>query len=164
MPERVFSAKDQKRYSWLLSQISSAPISADGYRIFDLRLALPPAKTPEESIDLASRPFLQGQALTACFVPISRHRSKMTVTPCEPVQLKSFDQFRFGLHLEPGHRFRWHVTEFSTGASVTNHCPSREAALAKLQDRVGRYRPEYFQERLDSYRHEAYSRAKRSGR
>lgn len=157
----IMSTADRERYLWLLSQVTFAPISSDGHCIFDVRLALPPAKTVEASIDLARRPFEAGQALTPCWAPISRKRSKMVVTPCEPVQLKGYENFRFGVHLEPGHRFRWHVTEFSTGASVTSHCPSREAALAKLQDRVGKYRPKYFQNQLDWYRNEAYNRAQR---
>jgi hypothetical protein len=161
--QATFSAADRERYRWLLEQITSAPVASDGSRIFDLRLALPPAKTVEESIDLARRPFVPGHATTPCFVRVSRNRSKVVTTGCEPVTVEGYEDVRFGVHLEPGHRFRWHVTEFSTGASVTNHCPSREAAIEKLCERLKRNGPaRYFRKMLSDWRQHAYDQAKRA--
>lgn len=155
------TAADRDRYLWLLDQVTSAPIDSEGARIFDLKLALPPARTIEESIDLARRPFVLGRAITACFTPIIKQRSKVTTVACEPVELARHPGFRYGLHREPGHRFHWQVTEFSTGAVVTKKCPTREAALVKLKDRVGSQRAEYFREMVANFREQAYERAKR---
>lgn len=154
-------AADRERYHWLLEQFRSAPIGGDGHRIFDARFALPPAKTIEESIDLARQPFVACGAETACWIPITRNRSKLTVTACEPVQCSGYEGFKFGVHFEPGNRFRWHVTEFTTGLSVTNHCPTRDAAVAKASERLGKDQPKYFQQKLDSAREHAYDQAKR---
>jgi hypothetical protein len=57
---------EQARYRWLLEQIRSAPVDSEGTRIFDLHVALPPAKTIEQSIDLARRPFVAEAATMAC--------------------------------------------------------------------------------------------------
>lgn len=152
------SSANRGRYEWLLAQFRSGLLGAEGHRLFDARIALPPGKTIEESIDLARRPFEPGSATIACWVPITRRRSKLTLTPCEPVNFPGYDAFKFGVHREPGHSFRWHVTEFSTGASVSGHCSTREAAIAKATARLASDRPKYFQRKLDSVREYSYQR------
>lgn len=152
---------DCERFRWILAQFRSAPVDAQGARIFDLDLALPPAKSIEESLDLARRPFINGKAATSCFVPLRGKRSAVRMVACEPVAVKGYEGFKFGVHLEPDHRFRWHVTELSTGASITGHCPTREAAIAKATERLGKDTPSGFQQKLDSWRRHAYAEAAR---
>ncbi len=153
-----FARNDKARYLWLLDRVTSALIASDGTKIFDLKLALPPARTITDSIDLARRPYSEGQAVTACVVKVSRNRSRVTTTACEPVPVDGYHEFEFGLHREPRNRFRWHVTERSTGASITNHCPTREAALAKLRQRLSKYSPERLRQVIESFRESAFER------
>lgn len=156
-----FSDADRERYHWLIERFHSAPISEESYRIFDAQISLPPAKTIEESIDLARQPFVMGSAQTACWVSITKKRSRLTVAPCEPVVFEGFEAFRFGVHLEPGNRFRWHVTELSSGSSLTSHCPTRESAIAKASERLSKETAKSLKQKLDHGREHAYARAKR---
>jgi hypothetical protein len=155
------SSMERQRYDWLLEQFRSAALGGDGHRIFDARLALPPAKTIEESIDLASRPFVAGSAQTACWVPLTRRRSKLVMTPCDPISFVGYEAFKFGVHPEPGHRFRWYVTEFSTGSAITTGCPTREAAIEQARVRLSKDTPKEFRRKVDSARSYAYTKAKR---
>ena len=156
-----FSAADWERYQWLLSQATKALATADGFHIFDLHVALPPGRTLEESIDVARRPFTPGQALTPTMVRLTRNRSTVKFVACKPLTIKGYEEFRLGVHQEDGHRFRWHVTEFSTGSSVSGPCATEDAAIQKASQRITKYRPAYFRQLVADSREWLYARPRR---
>jgi hypothetical protein len=156
-----FSAADWGRYQWLLSQVTKARVTADGFHIFDLRVSLPPAKTLEDSIDAARRPFVLGQAVTPVWTKITRNRSTIKMVACEPLVIDGYEEFRLGVHQEYGHRFHWQVTEFTSASNVSGSCATKDAAIKKASQRITKYEPTHFRDDLARWRESVYVRSRR---
>jgi len=144
---------------WLASQITTTEIGPDGLSLFQHDLLLPPANSLEESIRLLyDAHHAEDKLMMPAIATSKKGKPTYQLVECERVTIEGYEEYIFGAYTESDTRWRWRVTEMSSGYALCKAQSSKEKAIEKATQNIKKREKKYFQKDIENVRQDMMRR------
>jgi hypothetical protein len=124
--------------AYLLDQVRRRAIGGGGF-CWDLTCHLPVAPTIEESLRIAMQDW-DAESVEFYITDCTKKGSiSLSLVSGKPVHIEGIPDLMLVVHTDEDHRYRWRVTEVSSGCAMSKPQSSEQDALDAVQRAVSRY-------------------------